>query len=243
MRYYLQTTRGRNVSQQFYTDFPATEASLSQGGAWVNGLDEGQGWLSNMQSVPGLGYGTQLAGGPIPPGDSTAILRGLWPNDQRVLALVKTVNQQTGSGGGDTYQELELRLRCRLYKGLFYGYGVNVRCQTDGTRYVQLSRWDGDITIATGPAANFAGSPLGGPNLPNNTILGPGLSDGDLMMLEMIGTTLTYSVFHNGVWNLDVLHVTDTIYPSGAPGFAHWHHGPLGSPSDFGFRNFRAMAA
>jgi hypothetical protein len=238
--YYLKASRSRGPSNGFYTDFPQTESSLSQGGAWLNGLTVGQGWIANMQTTAGLAWGTQ-SGGAAPPGDSTAILTGSWPNDQRVIAKVKTVNQQTGNGPTDTYEELELRVRARLYNGLFYGYGVNIRCQTDSTRYVQMSRWDGDNTVATGPAAHFAGSPLGGPNLPDNTILGPGLVDGDLMMLSMIGTSLQFSIQHNGVWSV-VNTITDAVYASGAPGIAHWYHGALGAANDFGFRNFSAMA-
>jgi len=227
----------------YTTSFPATENPISEGGQWLNGLSVGHGWLANMQTVSGLAYGTQT-GNVQPPGDSTAILIGSWPNDQRVIAQVKTINQQTGNGPTDTYEELELRVRCRLLNGLFYGYGVNVRCQTDGTRYVQLSRWDGDISIATGPAAHFAGSPLGGPNLPDNTILGPGLSDNDTMMLSIVGTTLTYSIKPVGASIFtSVLSLTDAVYAYGAPGMAHWYNGTLGSPSDYGFRNFTAQSA
>src|SRR5262249_62212878 len=71
------------------TTFPLTENPISEGGSWTNGGATGLDW-ANVQTTPGLSFGT----GPVNAGtysyaDPTAVLKGVWAQDQRVQATVK----------------------------------------------------------------------------------------------------------------------------------------------------------
>jgi hypothetical protein len=97
--------RLRPPQSEVTTDFPRTENPSSEGGTWINSGTNGGG-KSNVQSTPGLAFGTQVEQ-PAPSllyNDSIALMTGTWSADQTVtLALQKTTNNNTCCAEGEIW--------------------------------------------------------------------------------------------------------------------------------------------
>ena len=74
----------------YTTNFPLTENPISEAGMWVNGGQSPANNWTNVQTTPGLAFGT------MPPStgnddDSTALLTGTWGPTQTITAVVHAV--------------------------------------------------------------------------------------------------------------------------------------------------------
>src|SRR5262249_27620972 len=151
--------------------------------------------------------------------DSTAVVAGVWRPDQMATAMVRTINQQPGSG--NIFEEVELRLRTTITAHSITGYECIYAARTVNP-YVQIVRWNG-------PLGSFT---------PLDSQTGPGLHDGDVVKCSINGSTIT--TYINGV---EIFHVTDTTYATGSPGIGFFLQDdgsdtPLST--DFGFTGFTA---
>src|SRR5262249_61990831 len=80
---------GGGINGSYSTTFPLTENPISESESWTNGGATGLDW-ANVQTTAGLSFGT----GPVNAGtylyaDPTAVLKGVWAQDQQVQATVK----------------------------------------------------------------------------------------------------------------------------------------------------------
>jgi hypothetical protein len=204
-------------NQSYRTDFPATENPLVENGKWINGGTEGLDW-ANVQTIPGLAFGTNVSGAP-PYNDSTAILTGAWGSNQMAQATVYTTNQTRAHE-----EEVELRLRTTITPHNVTGYEFDYRVTSDGSQYIVIVRWNGDLNDFTYLTPMLC------------SVCGPGLHNGDEVMATAVGSTLT--LYINGV---QYLQATDSTYMSGSPGIGFWNHGGVvRKDRDFGFTNFTA---
>ena len=196
----------------YTTNFSSTEDPISEGGIWANGATTGLDW-KNVRTSGSVAFGTQT--GTDTYRDSTALLLGTWSPDQSVTGVVHTVNQT-----GAMHQEVEFRLRSTLAPHVNSGYEVLFRCTHDGSQYVQIVRWNG-------PAGDF--------DYVAQT-QGPGISDGDTLKAEIIGTTIR--VYINGAL---VLTGSDSTFATGNPGIGFYlQGGSSATNSDFGFSSITA---
>jgi hypothetical protein len=212
-----------NVKRGYGTAFSVAENPISEGSHWVNGAATGLDWNNlRVQTIGGapLAHGTQSGVSGIYD-DSVAILSGAWPKDQRVVAKVRTVNQSSTA-----FCEVELWVHGTITAHSITGYECVFRCTSDGSQYLGITRWNG-------PIGDFTQVDPGGAT-------GPGLVDGDIIMAEIVGSTIT--TYINGV---QVCQATDSTYRTGNPGMGHWMrtNGAVGvAVTDHGFRTFTAMA-
>ena len=200
--------------KSYTTNFSLAENPLSEGGRWINGGTAGLDW-TNVQSVPGLAFGTQS--GSQGYDDSTAVLAGTWSPNQSVEATVHTANQH----GDPVFEEVELRLRTTVSSHKITGYEVNFRCTSDGSQYVQIVRWDGPLGRFT-----YVGATPG-----------PGLHDGDTVKAVISGSEIT--VFIN---RTQVLQGSDSSFATGSPGIGFFLQGTTGVNRDFGFTSVTAAS-
>jgi hypothetical protein len=204
---------GNVVSSQYATNFSATEDPISEAGIWANGATTGLDW-KNVRTSGGVAFGTQT-GTDIYRDSTAALLLGTWSPDQSVTGVVHTVNQTQ-----DNTQQVQFRLRSTLAPHVNSGYEINFRCTHDGSQYVQIVRWNG-------PARDF--------DYVAET-KGPGISDGDTLKAEIIGTTIR--VYINGAL---VLTGSDSTFATGNPGIGFYlQGGSSATNSDFGFYSITA---
>ena len=206
---------GAQAPHSYSTNFPATENPISEGGRWINGQAAGLDWKDVRTSV-GLAYGADASGNPNY-NDPTAILSGTWGPNQTVQATVHSVNQR----GGNTFEEVEFRLRTTITAHRNAGYEVNFRCTHDGSQYVQIVRWNGAL-------GNFT-------YVKNGSVPGPGIRDGDIVRATIVGSTIT--AYINGV---QVVQASDSTYSSGNPGIGFYLQGTASVNGDYGFTSFSA---
>ena len=203
---------GGGINGSYSTTFPLTENPISEGGSWTNGGATGLGW-ANVQTTPGLSFGT----GPVNAGtylyaDPTAVLKGVWAQDQQVQATVKV----RGAYGRACCKEVELLIRMTITRNSITGYELN--CSVVRTApYLALVRWNG-------PLNNFT-------YLVRNTIT---CVNGDVLKLTAVGNTFT--VYKNGG---QVLQGTDATFQKGSPGVG-FYNSVDNNWSGFGLSNFSA---
>src|SRR5215831_3256942 len=202
------TTSGINGS--YSTTFPLTENPISEGGSWTNGGATGLGW-ANVQTTPGLSFGT----GPVNAGtylyaDPTAVLKGVWAQDQQVQATVKV----RGAYGRACCKEVELLIRMTITRNSITGYELNCSVVPAGP-YLTLVRWNG-------PLNNFT-------YLVRNATT---CVNGDVLKLTAVGNTFT--VYKNGG---QVLQGTDATFQKGSPGVGFYNSVDT-NWSGFGLSNF-----
>jgi hypothetical protein len=201
---------------QFYTtSFPLTENPISEGGHWINGGTTGLDW-GNVETTPGLAFGTVVSGGP-PYNDSTAVRSGGWGTDQTAQATVHIASPNSA-----IFEEVELRLRTTITPHSITGYEFNFRCTSDGSQYAQIVRWNGPLNSFTYL----------------NAATGPGLHDGDVVKATAVGSTLTSYI--NGVQQVQW---TDSTYPGGSPGVGFYNQGGTAMDNaSYGFTSFTATS-
>ena len=210
--------------RSYQTNFPATEDPISENNNWINGASTGLDW-GNVQTTPGLAFGTNVSGGP-PYNDSTAALSGTWATNQSACA---TVFLNPNLNRNAAFYEIEIRLRVTIGPHNITGYEFNYSMGNDaasGHLYAGVVRWNG-------PLNNFTG--LGGPSgIP------PALQTGDVFCASAIGSTLKEWVTRAGTV-IETATVTDATYSTGSPGMGFYNQN--GSSSDnnsFGFKSYQA---
>jgi hypothetical protein len=231
------------TGRTYTTNFDATENPISEGGNWINGAAQGLDW-KDMRSANGYAYGTQDGSGGPPYNDSTAVLTGTWGPDQTVQAVVRSVNQQTGT----VYEEVEIRLRTTIAAHSIKGYEVLWRANHDGTQYHQIGHWYGPIGTG-GCTLGCAFAAVPGSIDMRAANGNPGIYDGDTVGASIIGNRITTWVIHNGVKQV-LQDFNDTsgaggnaYFTTGSPGMGHWLRGPGSLISDYGFTSYTASDA
>ena len=204
----------------YSTNFSRAENPISEGGKWSNGQTDGLDW-ANVQTTPGLAFGTEIGGSRPEPqnyDDSTALLKGTWGPNQTVQATVHSVNPNQDD---TVWEEVELRLRSSLSPHNATGYEVMFRCSKIAKAYCNVARWEGPLGKFT-YLIKAGGSQYG-------------VAEGDVVKATMIGNVIT--VYINGV---QMLQTTDDTFKSGNPGMGFFIDRATGVNSDFGFTSFMA---
>jgi chitodextrinase len=129
-------------STSYTTNFPMAENPISEGGIWTNGGQPPALDFTNMQTTPGLAFGT------MPPwsvndNDSTALLTGVWGPNQTVTATVQA------AGDFANGMEIEIRLHSAFAGHSCTGYEI-----TFAAAYIEIVRWNGAINDFTVLASN-----------------------------------------------------------------------------------------
>jgi hypothetical protein len=169
----------------YATNFDLTESKISEGNAWLTGLDPLQ---MPVSTANGIAFGTQTGAEYASQNynDSQAWLAGTFPSDQMASVVI---HKTAGLSGG--YQEVEILLRWSIgprRTGLPYGdtysYGYEVNLAWDG-QYIQIGRFKDQAMFDS----LVSGSPL-------STLK---VQDGDIFSAEIAGNTITAKLTRNGV--------------------------------------------
>lgn len=209
----LAAPHSTTATRTYSTTFAATENPISEGGNWVNGAAVSLDW-TDMQTAPGKAFGTQLNNSPSHYDDSTALLTGAWGNDQAAQATIYVTTAPSGCCA-----EAALHLRANLSAHSSTGYELGCSLHTNGSQYIGISRWNGAMGNVT---------TLG-------DVGGVGCTNGDVLGGTAVGSTIT--IYKNGVAQISV---TDTMFPSGAPGIGWYLNGSISSQANYGLSNFTA---
>jgi len=204
----------------YSTTFRQAENPLSEGGKWLNGHADGLDW-ADVETVPGLAYGTEIGGSRPEPqkyDDSTALLKGTWGPNQTVQATVYSLHPNQDV---KVWEEVEIRLRSSITPHSCTGYEIMFRCSKIPQAYCNVARWEG-------PLGKFT-------YLKNMGGLKYGVKTGDLVKASIIGSTLT--VYINGE---QIFELNDNKFTSGKPGMGFFLDGATGVNRDFGFSSFTA---
>src|SRR5262245_38288089 len=201
-----------HAATSYTTAFPSTENPISEGGIWTNGGAVGVDW-SNVRTTPGLAFGTQTGVDGF--NDSIAVLQGTWSPDQTATGTVFSVNQQNGG----VYEEVEILLRFAITPHGARGYELNFSLRNDGSQYAQIVRWNGALDDFTA--------------LDSRAI--PPLQTGDRVKGTIVGNTIT--TFVNDV---EIFHLTDSVFTDGNPGMGFYVQGTTGVNADYGFTCYSA---
>ena len=215
-----------SLGRTYSTNFPNSENAISENHNWVNGGNCGDSALcpggngSNIQSIPGLAFGTQSGAEPPPYNDSGALLTGSWGSDQ----FVQIVVWWDGAPGTDSdYDEVEIRLRGTFAKNWSRFYNINCRVGTPSQNsYISVGRANGPPDDFTPPIAMLRGPDAACRN-------------GDLITGTIVGDVIT--AYINGK---RVIQGEDSVINSGSPGFGFFHQGTHAQNKDFGVSSFFA---
>jgi hypothetical protein len=126
--------------------------------------------------------------------DPTAILTGEWGPNQHGKAVAHVENPTE-----EWFQEVQIRLRCKLEPHYISGYEIFFRCLTGEKGYAEIVRWNGAVGDWTSLQRRE------GPEY--------GVKDGDVIEATIEGNVITG--FINGE---EKITVTDDTWDSGAPG-------------------------
>lgn len=199
--------------RSYSTRFERDEEPISEGGMWLNGRKDGIDWcnvltkdghaygeVSRMNSAERRAeqaFGGGAAGGGAQEGDyddPAAVLTGRWGRNQAVRATVFSRNPTD-----DYFQEVEIRLRSSISPHNCDGYEVFWRCSKSEAAYAEIVRWNGKVADFTSLARSV------GPEC--------GVKHGDIVEATIVGSVIRSYI--NGV---EVLSVTDDVFPEGSPG-------------------------
>ena len=209
--------------RSYQTNFPATEDPISENNNWINGAATGLDW-GNVQTTPGLAFGTVVSGGP-PYNDSAAALSGTWASNQSACGTV-FINPSLARDSAPLEVEIHVRFSIAAHNttGYEFNYGLGTS-STAGFLYAGTVRWNG-------PLNNFTG--LGGPSgVP------PALQTGDVFCASAIGSTLKAWVVRAGATIVSWTY-SDATYSGGSPGMGFYNQGSLSDNSNFGFTSYQA---
>jgi hypothetical protein len=224
----------------YSTTFAANplEMPISEGGIWWNGQQTGKLW-SDVFAGLGRAYGapTNTASGNGQYDDPTAILKGSWNPNQKVIGKVFCSNNVVDH---ISYPEVELRLRFTISAGVAKGYEIMWRCSdsTPGSlasSYLAVAAWLGGSGQFTGLAVTLPDSSS------TSLVSGAGVEDGDTVSAAIDGSAIT--IYRNGQLQGTV---NDSRYASGNPGIGfNYVAADNGSATsgynvDFGFTSFSA---
>jgi hypothetical protein len=219
--------------RSYSTRFRLDEDPISEGGLWLNGLDDGIDW-ANVVTANGVAFGhvtrmgvaerrveqgnleATAAEGSAPVGDyddPTAVLSGEWGRNQYAKARVFSRNQTE-----EYFQEVEIRLRSTITPHRCTGYEVFFRPLKTQNAYAEIVRWNG----AAGDFTSL--KKLFGPQY--------GVQDGDLVEATIVGNLI--KGFVNGV---ELISATDDTFGAGSPGIG-FNFGVGNTNVDHGFTYF-----
>lgn len=138
----VTVTINNSSGRTYTTNFPLTENPISEGGNWTNGGQSPALSWTNIQTTPGLAFGT------MPPAtgnddDSTALLTGSWGPNQTVTATVKAAGNYAAG------MEVEIRLRSAFAANSCTGYELDI-----AAGYIAIVRWNGPLNNFTVLASN-----------------------------------------------------------------------------------------
>jgi len=209
---WAQDRNTAEASGSYTTDFRRSENPCSEEGRWINSGANGGG-RSNVQSTPGLAFGTQIERGLY--NDSIALMTGTWSADQTVtVTLYKGTNKNTCCAEG------EIWIRGSMGGGKMTGYEMSFSILSDPD-YYHMAPWLG----ADFAAGTFARSALGRT-----------LQDGDVIKVTAVGNLFTLYVN-----SIQIAQGTDNTYASGNPGIGFFHSSAFnGLDHEWGFNSFAA---
>jgi hypothetical protein len=216
--------------RSYKTDFPRDEAPVDEDGMWLNGKKDA---IDFTDCVTSNGF---IHGAPsrmnvlekraeqgnlddsdeAPEGDyddPTAILTGEWgPNQHgKGVAHVESPTEEW-------FQEVQIRVRCKLEPHYISGYEIFFRCLTGEKGYAEIVRWNGAVGDWTSLQRHE------GPEY--------GVKDGDVIEATIEGNVI--KGFINGE---EKITVTDDTWDSGAPGVG-FNFGVGDTYDDHGFSSF-----
>jgi hypothetical protein len=216
--------------RSYKTDFPRDENPVDEDGMWLNGKKDA---IDFSDCVTSNGF---IHGGPsrmnvlekrseqgnldesdaAPEGDyddPTAILTGEWGPNQHGKGVAH-VEKPTD----EWFQEVQIRLRCKLEPHYISGYEIFFRCLTGEKGYAEIVRWNGAVGDWTSLQRHE------GPEY--------GVKDGDVIEATIEGNVI--KGFINGE---EKITVTDDTWDSGAPGVG-FNFGVGDTYDDHGFSSF-----
>lgn len=161
---------GKAAIRSYTTDFPLTEAVISEGGRWAEGSAAGQQW-DRLQTATDFAFGSSPTGKYT---DPTAVLTGPWSPDQMAEGTIRI-----GGVNSSCCHEVELRLRTTIVPHSITGYEINCSVARDQP-YIQIVRWNGPLNSFDYVASNGS----------------VGCGDGDVLRATITGSTIT--VYKNG---------------------------------------------
>jgi hypothetical protein len=216
--------------RSYKTDFPRDETPVDEGGMWLNGKKDAidftdcitsNGFIHGAPSRMNVlekraEQGNLEESEEAPEGDyddPTAILTGDWGPNQHGKGTAHVENPTE-----EWFQEVQIRLRCRLEPHYISGYEIFFRCLTGEKGYAEIVRWNGAVGDWTSLQRHE------GPEY--------GVKDGDVIEATIEGNVI--KGFINGE---EKITVTDDTWDSGAPGVG-FNFGVGDTYADHGFSSF-----
>jgi hypothetical protein len=216
--------------RSYKTDFPRDETPVDEGGMWLNGKKDAidftdcitsNGFIHGAPSRMNVlekraEQGNLEESEEAPEGDyddPTAILTGDWGPNQHGKGIAHVENPTE-----EWFQEVQIRLRCRLEPHYISGYEIFFRCLTGEKGYAEIVRWNGAVGDWTSLQRHE------GPEY--------GVKDGDVIEATIEGNVI--KGFINGE---EKITVTDDTWDSGAPGVG-FNFGVGDTYADHGFSSF-----
>jgi hypothetical protein len=216
--------------RSYKTDFPRDETPVDEGGMWLNGKKDAidftdcitsNGFIHGAPSRMNVlekraEQGNLEESEETPEGDyddPTAILTGDWGPNQHGKGIAHVENPTE-----EWFQEVQIRLRCRLEPHYISGYEIFFRCLTGEKGYAEIVRWNGAVGDWTSLQRHE------GPEY--------GVKDGDVIEATIEGNVI--KGFINGE---EKITVTDDTWDSGAPGVG-FNFGVGDTYADHGFSSF-----
>lgn len=228
-----RTLLRKTIVNRYSTTFPGTANPILERGAWVCAKTTGIDW-NDIRTTPTFAYGTQ-SGSSGTFDDGVCAIQGTWGATQVVSAIVSVTNPNATA-----FEELELWSRLSITPHSVKGYEANFRATRDGSQYIGIVKW-------LGP---FGGAGVQYTQLGSNCTLGtdgvPGLFTGDVISLEVSGTsTVTLVAKVNGTTRCTQTD-SSSPYTTGNPGMGHWYriNGATGTAAtDYGLTSFTATGS
>lgn len=219
----LLGSRGE-TSRTVFTNFPATENPISQGGIWTPGstFSAGAASKTNVQTA-GKAYGTMVSFDGTNFTDSIACLSGFGANQEVTCTLA--------ASGTVTGLEVEILLRADITSAHVFLYEFDCVKDLNG---IALVRWD--MTVA---------SPNTFTVLRNAVNSEVSFNNGDQVYGSIVGTLITCKYKPSG-GSFSTLFTYDTVsdatkYSSGNPGIGFWNkNGPGTLDPNFAWSDFLA---
>lgn len=217
------------TSQQRYTtNFPLSENPINEGGRWINGGIFGK---TNVQTAPGMTYGTMVSFDGSQFIDSCACLSGFGP-DHEVLCTISNSGAVKGL-------EVEILLRADITPDHIFLYELDCVYTKLG---IDLVRWDmtkaNPNSFAVLRESRTLLRKLLGGEVP--------FSSGDQVYGKIVGPVITCRYKRAGEKAFSDLFAYDTAqdpvrYSNGNPGIGFWNDtGNASHQSKFGWSDFTA---
>ena len=217
--------------RSYRTDFPLDENPVSEGGMWLNGKKDAidftdcitsdgfiHGAPSRMNALEKRAEQGNLDSDSEDAtegdyDDPTAILSGEWGPNQHGKGVAHIENPTA-----EWFQEVQIRLRCKVEPHSISGYEVFFRCLEGENGYAEIVRWNGPVGDWTSLQRHQ------GPEY--------GVKDGDV-----IEATIEGNVIKGLINGEEKITVTDDTFDAGAPGVG-FNFGVGDTYADHGLSSF-----